>query len=87
MFFSSFFAAAIGYIRLDEQESSLDIPARKLLKIAILEVAIHFGLMWALMSASYVLVVMANSCGLLSVILVGVYFSNKAAGRQYQPND
>lgn len=54
--------------------------------LSVLRIAIHFGIIWALMSASYVLVVMANSCGLLSVILVGVYFSQRQR-TAYQPND
>jgi hypothetical protein len=41
--------------------------------------------MWALMNASYILVVMANSCGLLSVIVVGVYFSQPH--NSYNPTD
>jgi hypothetical protein len=43
--------------------------------------------MWALMNASYILVVMANSCGLLSVIIVSVYISRKNDARQYHPRD
>lgn len=58
-----------------------------MLKLAIIQIAISFGLTWALMNTSFVLVVMAGSCGLLSVILVGFYFSKKTNPNSYQPND
>ncbi len=87
MVFSALFAATIGFLRLEENDLDLEIPFLKLLKLALLEIAIHFSLMWALMNASYILVVMANSCGLLSVIIVSVYFSRKNGDRQYDPRD
>lgn len=87
MVFSSFFAAAIGYMKLEDHELELEIPMKNLLKLVALEVVIHFSLMWALMNASYILVVMANSCGLLSVIIVGVYFAKSRNNQSYQPHD
>lgn len=72
MLFTSFFSAIIGYSKLNQNHQENEIPFKKLLKLSIVDVLIHICLILALINASYILVVMANSCGLLSVVLVNV---------------
>jgi hypothetical protein len=77
MLFSNLFAVIIGYVKLDDQELSMPIQNTKLLKVVVVDISIHVLLMIAMMKASYILMIMANTCGLLSIILVGVYYSRQ----------
>lgn len=68
-------ACLIGYFMLKDQDLSFDIPIIKLVKVASCDLLIHILLITALLRTDYTTLIVVNSCSLLSVVIVGAFFS------------
>ncbi len=79
--FTSGLACLIGYCMLKDDDISLDIPIPKLAKVAACDLLIHILLITALLRTDYTTLIVVNSCSLLSVVVIGAFFSGVGGHR------
>lgn len=68
-------SSIFGYFRLKPEDAGVQVPIMKLAKVSATDLFIHIMLMAGLMRSSYTLMVMANTCSLLSVVVIAAFFS------------
>jgi hypothetical protein len=60
---------------LRDEQATFDIPLKMLSKVAFCDIVTHICLTTALLRTTYTTVIIVNTCSLLSVVLVGSFFS------------
>lgn len=65
----------LGFLMLRDEQATFDIPLRMLSKVAFCDIVTHICLTTALLRTTYTTVIIVNTCSLLSVVLVGSFFS------------
>lgn len=65
----------IGYLCMKDEEMTFNIPLIKVGKVAFCDFVIHICLIAALLRTDYTTLLVVNSLGLLSVVIIGSLFT------------